>query len=352
VLSVPLPKDHVARIGELERLAAACGADVAARPTAEAIAREALRDELLKAPRDGYADVMDKAGSDAVGPIAQILREAAAGTLKPKLAKWRQKALEAWADKRQPQSHPPRRTEKAKAKKKKKPEKKAAEDGEGGGKKAAGKCRICGGTGGQWRDRKRTLCHKCDFQAEYNAIMAISREYCLNAIAVCHVPAIFEACLDNGVKDEWRREAIAKRLEHLASIGYGQESGAEDAEKQAAIDAINPCSAKPLRRAKHESGSFFCTRDCHGCSIGCAVPGDRHNRMRFAIFGGRRAEGVPAIERCADLQFLQEAEARGLTGDWRRAAVAKRIRALKCEACGREVCDGGDTCPEDGEGEA
>ena len=61
---------------------------------------------------------------------------------------------------------------------------------------------------------------------------------------------------------------------------------------------------------------------------------------------------MPAIERCADLQFLQEAEVRGLKGDWRRAAVAKRIRALKCEACGREVCDGGDVCPEDGEGEA
>jgi len=75
--------------------------------------------------------------------------------------------------------------------------------------------------------------------------------------------------------------------------------------------------------------SFLCNRDCHGCSIGCATPGDRHDRMKIAIRTGKKPEALPAIERCADVQFLRDAELAGLRGDWRRAAVAKQIAKLE-----------------------
>jgi len=116
--------------------------------------------------------------------------------------------------------------------------------------------------------------------------------------------------------------------------------------KYAAAKAV---AGKPKKRqgtnaehAEHAEGekdedakpaaNFFCTRDCHGCPVGCATPGDFHERMRNAIVSGKRAEAEPAIERCADLAFLKEAKAKGLKGDWRRAAVAKRIDQLREDA--------------------
>jgi ParB/RepB/Spo0J family partition protein len=116
--------------------------------------------------------------------------------------------------------------------------------------------------------------------------------------------------------------------------------------KYAAAKAV---AGKPKKRqgtnaehAEHAEGekdedakpaaNFFCTRDCHGCPVGCATPGDRHERMRIAIVTGKRTEAEPAIERCADLAFLKEAKAKGLKGDWRRAAVAKRIDLLREDA--------------------
>ena len=54
--------------------------------------------------------------------------------------------------------------------------------------------------------------------------------------------------------------------------------------------------------------------------------------MKIAIVSGKRAEAEPAIERCADLAFLKQAKAKGLRGDWRRAAVAKRIDQLREDA--------------------
>ena len=73
----------------------------------------------------------------------------------------------------------------------------------------------------------------------------------------------------------------------------------------------------------------FCTRACDGCSIGCAVPGDRHERMKIAIRAGKKDEALPAIERCADAAYLRGLE--GLKGDWRRAAVARRSEELSID---------------------
>ncbi len=59
-------------------------------------------------------------------------------------------------------------------------------------------------------------------------------------------------------------------------------------------------------------------------------PGKRtlYEQQAALVRGGRRRDAVPVIEACEDLELLQEALGAGLTGDWRRAAVRKRIAAL------------------------
>jgi hypothetical protein len=54
--------------------------------------------------------------------------------------------------------------------------------------------------------------------------------------------------------------------------------------------------------------------------------------MKIAIRSGKRAEADPAIYRCQDLGFLLDCQDGGLKGDWRRAAVAMRIKHLQEDA--------------------
>jgi hypothetical protein len=199
---------------------------------------------------------------------------------------------------------------------------------EGGSPKAgkkkkpqAGVCRVCGCTdekpcegGCAWIDGpKETLCSACFDESSFAEIVIGKPPAAIPTIFACRDTRVLEASQDYGLKERWRRAAVVKRISQL------REDGDKKAADLAAIDKIN-------------SGDFFCIRDCHGCTIGCATPGDRHPRLKIAIVSGKRTEAEPAIERCADLAFLKEAKAKGLKGDWRRAAVAKRIDLLREDA--------------------
>jgi hypothetical protein len=66
---------------------------------------------------------------------------------------------------------------------------------------------------------------------------------------------------------------------------------------------------------------------------------------------GKRPAAEAALDECdaEDLHSLVLIEKNGLKGDWRRAAVAKRIHELECESCPEDECEGGNSCPKDEE---
>jgi len=47
------------------------------------------------------------------------------------------------------------------------------------------------------------------------------------------------------------------------------------------------------------------------------------------IVNGKKAESLREIQECTDVKLLADAQAKGLKGDWRRSAVAKRLEELK-----------------------
>lgn len=95
VCGVPLPKDACARIQDIETLAMACGIEVPERPTAESIARDAVRETIVKGKRPD-AEAAIEACRDS-GLINKILADAEAGTLRCRLAQWKETLLrERW----------------------------------------------------------------------------------------------------------------------------------------------------------------------------------------------------------------------------------------------------------------
>jgi len=179
-----------------------------------------------------------------------------------------------------------------------------------------GVCRACGCTqakacpgGCSWRDRpKNTLCSKCDPQALFANIVAGDKDFSASSVQCCRSVHVLEAAQDFGLKESWHRTAVKKRLAELKA-----QTPAGDGKK-----SVGQILAET---------DLFCTRQCDDCSIGCAMPGDRHERMRFAIEKGKKAEGLPAIERCTDAAFLTKALQIG-KGDWRRKAIRDRILGL------------------------
>jgi len=113
-----------------------------------------------------------------------------------------------------------------------------------------------------------------------------------------------------------------------------------------------PPPGKPVKGTCRICG---CTDDTP-CDGGCSWVDGPKNTLCSACFDlssfadiviGKRGAAIPVINGCTDIRVLEAATGYGLKGDWRRAAVAKRIAALKCDGCELDECEGGDTCPKD-----
>ena len=99
--------------------------------------------------------------------------------------------------------------------------------------------------------------------------------------------------------------------------------------------AATPAGPAPLATpgASVPAETFLCNRDCHGCDAKCGTPGENHAALRKAMLVGKRERALPAIERCIDPAALTTIlNDPVLEGDWRRAAIRKRLGELAEDA--------------------
>jgi hypothetical protein len=91
-------------------------------------------------------------------------------------------------------------------------------------------------------------------------------------------------------------------------------------------------SGTPAKMETIEIPNVPCNRSCDGCPVQCDVSDEQRKRIMPTIVGGKRPKALAAIQRCTDLAGLQTIEAKGLLkGDWRRAAVSRRIMDLRID---------------------
>lgn len=150
---------------------------------------------------------------------------------------------------------------------------------------------------------------------------------------------------------KWRDKAIVGRLGELRGfIGDPRAVGRALAGGKAAG-----------KKAAAACRDRIAGRTVNGAVTPQRVEGDPFVRMEAAILSGKKAEALAAIEQCTQLEWLTAIDKQGLSGDWRRAAVAGRIGHLRdlaaragvenelAKADGLEPDDGGPA--DDGGGE-
>mgnify|MGYP001595776370 CR=1 FL=1 len=93
VTDVPIPDGDMEFLGLVETFCQARRISIPDRPTERSIATAGLRQQILAADQGALPGVLAKVAVEDQDVLAAILAEGEAGTLKPKLAKWRAKMI-------------------------------------------------------------------------------------------------------------------------------------------------------------------------------------------------------------------------------------------------------------------
>jgi len=217
---VPLPKDCMARINDLETICKAIGVEYEPRPTVESIAAEAVRDRILRGNKTDSLAAIAECGDLAL--LCDIRDEADSGGIKvgnKKLIVAKYKAAAITARIAELGGPSTGSTGSPQASSGQGSEPSLATDSE---LPATAVCKYCGCTEDRACTREghpcswtNTVCSVC--QAEMITIAKGKRTDATLAIEECTSLALLKVCDEGGLKGDWRRAAVAKVRKTLTS---------------------------------------------------------------------------------------------------------------------------------------
>jgi len=211
-VEVPLSPESLDMIDLMEAVAARWGVEIPQRPTAGSIASEALLHLVCKAKRPDALKAIAEATEAELCILAPLAVEGRAGNLK--LARWRLKAIETRAA--ELQGGRPAEDVLSPAEESAIPNSQSAIE--------SGVCKYCGCTeeractrGGQpcsWTDQSKTVCSAC--QTLMIEIAKAKRPAAALAIDECTSVALLKLCEDGGLKGDWRRAMVARKIGEIS----------------------------------------------------------------------------------------------------------------------------------------
>ena len=237
VRNVPLPMGHMTLLNDLQTIAeAVCiSYSVPARPTAQSIAADALREKILKgnkaASLKAIAECWDGALLNAILSGEKKLAKYKAAAVTERIAHLavvgeREEGRETADDDKAGTA-----TTKAKGKAAGKRQEAIGKDDdvlpplmpEGEDQPASGVCKYCGCTEDKgcgpdhlscsWADDEKTVCYAC--KSLVITIINHPRPVATVAIDGCTSAALLKACQDGFLQGDWRRAMVARRIEQI-----------------------------------------------------------------------------------------------------------------------------------------